>query len=83
MTVVDNDRAASSPAAPNAASTGPASAAPPDAGGTLPRDPVIRLEALFDTGSLELIAPGSGAGAIAGAGLIDGTGAVIAAAAVL
>ena len=76
MTVVDNDRAASSPAAPNAASPGPASPAPPDAGGTLPRDPVIRLEALFDTGTLELIAPDSGTGAIAGAGLIDGTGAV-------
>ncbi len=76
MTVVDNDRAASSPAAPNAASPGPASPAPPDAGCTLPRDPVIRLEALFDTGTLELIAPDSGAGAIAGAGLIEGTGAV-------
>ena len=76
MTVVNNDRAASSPAAPNAASPAPASPAPPDAGGTLPRDPVIRLEALFDTGTLELIAPDSGTGAIAGAGLIEGTGAV-------
>ena len=73
MTAVDNDRAASSPADPIVA--GPAPAAP-DAGATLPRDPVIRLEALFDTGTLELIAPDTGTGAIAGAGLIDGTGAV-------
>ena len=65
MTVVDNNRATAGPAP-----------APPDAGSTLPRDPVIRLEALFDTGTLELIAPDTGTGAIAGVGLIDGTGAV-------
>ncbi len=65
MTVVDNNRTVAGP--------GPAS---PDAGSTLPRDPVVRLEALFDTGTLELIAPDGGNGAIAGAGLIGGTGAV-------
>jgi acetyl-CoA/propionyl-CoA carboxylase carboxyl transferase subunit len=70
LTVMDNDRAASSPA------PGGPSPAPPDERSTLPRDPVLRLEALFDTGTLELIAPDAGTGAIAGTGLIDGTGAV-------
>ncbi|MGD0933785.1 MAG: carboxyl transferase domain-containing protein, partial [Streptosporangiaceae bacterium] len=37
---------------------------------------MIRLEALFDTGTLEVITPDTGAGAIAGVGRIDGTGAV-------
>ena len=70
MTAPDNDRATSSPA------PGGPSPAPPDERSTLPRDPVLRLEALFDTGTLELIAPDARTGAIAGAGLIDGTGAV-------
>jgi len=70
LTVMDNDRAASSPA------PGGPPPAPPDERSTLPRDPVLRLEALFDTGTLELIAPDAGTGAIAGTGLIDGTGAV-------
>ena len=70
MTALDNDRASSSPA------PGGPSPVPPDERSTLPRDPVLRLEALFDTGTLELIAPDAGTGAIAGAGLIDGTGAV-------
>ena len=65
MTVVDNNR------------VGPAQAGPPaEAGATLPRDPMIRLEALFDTGTLEVITPDTGTGAIAGMGRIDGTGAV-------
>jgi len=70
VTALDNDRASSSPA------PGGPSPVPPDERSTLPRDPVLRLEALFDTGTLELIAPDAGTGAIAGAGLIDGTGAV-------
>ncbi|HEY4462871.1 MAG TPA: carboxyl transferase domain-containing protein [Streptosporangiaceae bacterium] len=42
----------------------------------MPRDPVGRLEALFDAGTLELIAPEAQDGAVAGTGLIHGTGAV-------
>ncbi|HYZ52613.1 MAG TPA: carboxyl transferase domain-containing protein [Streptosporangiaceae bacterium] len=42
----------------------------------LPRDPVARLEALFDDGTLELIVPVDRHGAIAGTGLIHGAGAV-------
>ncbi len=60
MTVLDNSRPASGPAA--------------DA--TLPRDPIVRMEALFDPGTLGLITPDDGSGAIAGTGLILGTGAV-------
>ena len=62
MTAVDNNRATVPPEA--------------DAGTTLPRDPVIRLAALFDPGTAELIAPDTGAGAVAAVGLIDGCGAV-------
>jgi acetyl-CoA/propionyl-CoA carboxylase carboxyl transferase subunit len=43
---------------------------------TLPRDPVVRLEALFDPGTLDLITPDDGSGAIAASGLVHGTGAV-------
>jgi acetyl-CoA/propionyl-CoA carboxylase carboxyl transferase subunit len=42
----------------------------------LPRDPIVRMEALFDAGTLDLITPDDGSGAIAGTGLIHGTGAV-------
>ena len=68
MTVVHNA---------GAAGPGPArvdSASP--AGRGLPRDPVTRLEALFDAGTLELIVPEARDGAIAGTGLIHGAGAV-------
>jgi acetyl-CoA/propionyl-CoA carboxylase carboxyl transferase subunit len=43
---------------------------------TLPRDPLARLEALFDEGSLSLLSEVDDSGAVAGAGLIDGSGAV-------
>ena len=65
MTVLDNSR----PAVP-----APAQAA--DDSVSLPRDPIVRLEALFDPGSLDLITEDDGSGAIAGTGLIHGTGAV-------
>jgi acetyl-CoA/propionyl-CoA carboxylase carboxyl transferase subunit len=65
VTVLDNSR----PAVP-----APTPAA--DEGVTLPRDPIVRLEALFDPGSLDLITEDDGSGAIAGTGLIHGTGAV-------
>ena len=45
---------------------------------SLPRDPAARLTALFDAGTMTLlpsVAP-DGSGAIAAAGLIDGSGAV-------
>jgi acetyl-CoA/propionyl-CoA carboxylase carboxyl transferase subunit len=64
VTVLDNSRPESG--------AGPA----PDDGVTLPRDPIVRLEALFDPGSLDLITPDDGSGAIAGTGLIHGNGAV-------
>ena len=44
--------------------------ASPETGLNLPRDPIVRLEALFDPGTLDLITPDDGAGAIAGTGLI-------------
>ena len=48
------------------------------AGTSLPRDPVARLAALFDDGTLELLTTLSadGSGAVAATGLIDGSGAV-------
>ena len=48
------------------------------AGTSLPRDPVARLAALFDDGSLEPLPSLSadGSGAVAATGLIDGSGAV-------
>jgi acetyl-CoA/propionyl-CoA carboxylase carboxyl transferase subunit len=65
VTVLDNSR-------PSV----PAQGSAPDDGVTLPRDPIVRLEALFDPGSLDLITEDDGSGAIAGTGLIHGTGAV-------
>jgi acetyl-CoA/propionyl-CoA carboxylase carboxyl transferase subunit len=67
VTVLDNSRPAASV---------PAQASAPDEGVSLPRDPIARLEALFDPGSLDLITEDDGSGAIAGTGLIHGTGAV-------
>jgi acetyl-CoA/propionyl-CoA carboxylase carboxyl transferase subunit len=45
---------------------------------SLPRDPVARLAALFDAGTLELLTSlaADGSGAVAATGLIDGSGAV-------
>src|SRR6516165_8785637 len=44
----------------------------------LPRDPVARLTALFDAGTMSLLGavPADGSGAVAASGLIDGSGAV-------
>ena len=61
------------PAAP-AASSGPAPAAARTSGG--PRDPAVRLNALFDPGSLDLLTEPDGSGVLAGAGTIDGMTAV-------
>jgi acetyl-CoA/propionyl-CoA carboxylase carboxyl transferase subunit len=50
----------------------------PAAEANLPRDPVARLAALFDQGSMSLLTATAieGSGAVAAAGLIDGSGAV-------
>ena len=44
----------------------------------LPRDPIARLDALFDSGTMSVLAtvPYEGSGAVAAAGLINGSGAV-------
>jgi acetyl-CoA/propionyl-CoA carboxylase carboxyl transferase subunit len=46
------------------------------AGGHLDRDPMARLEALFDPGSVQLLLPQDTSGILAGEGLIDGVTAV-------
>jgi acetyl-CoA/propionyl-CoA carboxylase carboxyl transferase subunit len=56
---------------PRPAETADAQAAP-----ALPRDPVARLEALFDPGSVRLLTPHGDSGAVAARGLIGGTTAV-------
>ncbi|MBV9380832.1 MAG: acyl-CoA carboxylase subunit beta [Streptosporangiaceae bacterium] len=43
---------------------------------SLPRDPVARLAALFDAGSMELLDSPEGSGVAAAAGLVEGAGAV-------
>src|SRR5215469_11572239 len=50
----------------------------PSSSVSLPRDPVARLEALFDAGTMEALsfASADGSGAVAACGLIDGSGAV-------
>jgi acetyl-CoA/propionyl-CoA carboxylase carboxyl transferase subunit len=59
----------SSPAAaPRSAAAGPAQ--------TLSRDPEVRLEALFDPGSVRLLTPHDKSGAVAATGTIDGMTAV-------
>ena len=44
----------------------------------LPRDPIARLAALFDDGTMSLLTAAAveGSGAVAASGLIDGSGAV-------
>src|ERR1700727_2913112 len=67
-------------AAPTAPAVGAAAvpAAPPEQPAMLPRDPRTRLAALFDPGTLEFLPAEGGdrSGAVAGVGLIHGTGAV-------
>jgi acetyl-CoA/propionyl-CoA carboxylase carboxyl transferase subunit len=60
---------------PDAAAAGgsqPAAARP----AALPRDPEVRLETLFDPGTLRLLTPHDASGALAGTGQIDGMPAV-------
>jgi acetyl-CoA/propionyl-CoA carboxylase carboxyl transferase subunit len=66
-------RPAEPPAAPPASAQAAAAQA---AAGALPRDPQVRLEALFDPGSLSLLFPPDDSGALAGTGTIDGVRAV-------
>ncbi len=50
----------------------------PAPGASLPRDPLVRLAALFDSGTMQPLpsAAAEGSGAVAATGLIDGSGAV-------
>jgi len=68
---------APAPTAPaHAAPAGRAMAAPALPPGTLGRDPLSRLEALFDAGSLELLRPVDDSGMLAGIGSIAGVATV-------
>jgi acetyl-CoA/propionyl-CoA carboxylase carboxyl transferase subunit len=58
------------------APAGPARDAVPDGAAMLSRDPLDRLAALFDEGTLELLPAQDSDGAFAGTGLIHGIGAV-------
>ena len=69
MTVLDNRIPVARLA--SAAETALATAGQARAGGG-PRDPEVRLEALFDPGSLELLTPADGSGVLAGTGTIEG-----------
>jgi len=64
VTLLESRRAAATPAGPE------------DPAGGLSRDPRVRLEALFDPGSLTLLTPEDGSGVLAGTGSIDGLAAV-------
>ena len=71
MTVLDSR----TPAAPPHRHR-PARPRPPPAPQAARRDPAVRLEALFDPGSMELLTEPDGSGVLAGAGTIDGMTAV-------
>jgi acetyl-CoA/propionyl-CoA carboxylase carboxyl transferase subunit len=63
--------------APSPAHAGaPTSAAADHLSGNLSRDPHVRLEALFDPGSLSLLVPADDSGVLTGTGTIDGMPAV-------
>ena len=84
MTIVDNrttaelgelKKAQAAPRevpAPNGAAKAPAAAAPPAPAAGPGRDPQSRLEALFDSGTLELLHPADESGVLAGSGSISG-----------
>jgi acetyl-CoA/propionyl-CoA carboxylase carboxyl transferase subunit len=86
VTAVDNrvpprSSASPAPAAPTKSAAAPGGqAAAPDRPGRAPaglsRDPLARLETLFDDGSLELLLPADDSGVLVGAGLIDAMPAV-------
>jgi acetyl-CoA/propionyl-CoA carboxylase carboxyl transferase subunit len=82
VTVVDS-RSPATPdaAAPDTATPDTAPPAPPPADGpprpaTLTRDPEVRLETLFDPGTVRLLTPHDASGALAATGRIDGVLAV-------
>jgi acetyl-CoA/propionyl-CoA carboxylase carboxyl transferase subunit len=72
MTVTDTPATPATPPAARSASTAPAKPSRDDD----PRNPVKRLERLFDPGTCELITPFDDSGFLAATGLIDGTRAV-------
>ncbi len=75
MTVLDSRIPVAPPPPAPAAPPGPAPAAAARTSGG-PRDPGVRLAALFDPGSLDLLTVPDGSGVLAGAGTIDGMTAV-------
>src|SRR5580698_8809272 len=80
VTVVDSRTPAGLRGVRKAAAAGPhsgngiaaAPAAPAPAAAASGRDPQVRLETLFDPGTLELLHPADGGGMLAGTGLISG-----------
>ncbi len=73
MTILDSRLTAAPPAPEPPAGPAPAGAARTSGG---PRDPAVRLDALFDPGSVDLLTGQDGSGVLAGAGTIDGMPAV-------
>jgi acetyl-CoA/propionyl-CoA carboxylase carboxyl transferase subunit len=73
VTILDSRIPDARPAPAASPAAAPAAAARTSGG---PRDPVVRLEALFDPGSLDLLTEPDGSGVLAGAGTIDGMTAV-------
>ena len=58
--------------APQVASKESPAAVPAQTTGRLSRDPQVRLETLFDPGSLSLLVPADDSGVLTGTGTIDG-----------
>ena len=76
MTILDNRVPVAPPASAAQAAAVPAVPAGQARPGGGPRDPEVRLEALFDPGSLALLTPADESGVLAGTGTIDGMTAV-------
>src|SRR5579864_5981335 len=76
VTILDTRPARRNPAEQDR-SVATVAAQPGQAGsGVASRDPMARLEALFDPGTVELLLPADSSGVLAGEGLIDGMPAV-------
>ena len=73
MTVLDSRIPVAPPAPSGVPAAAPAATARTSGG---PRDPEVRLDALFDPDSLALLTPADGSGVLAGTGTIDGMTAV-------
>ncbi|HCU91897.1 MAG TPA: propionyl-CoA carboxylase subunit beta, partial [Actinobacteria bacterium] len=69
MTVVDSR----SPATPGAPAQAPQADGGPARPAAITRDPEVRLETLFDPGTMRLLTPHDASGALAATGEIGGT----------